>query len=1063
MKKIRFLLLFAVILLSATTMRAQSTASGTVVDGSTNEPIIGASVVVKGSAKGGVTDLDGHFDISVPEGSTLTVSYLGYLSQDVQARQNMRVVLQEDNQTLDDVVVIGYGVQKKSVVTAAIAKVTSDDLVKSAPVRMDDALKGLAAGVTVTSASGQPGDAPKILVRGAGTINNGAPLYIVDGVAMNGGLSMVNPGDIASIEVLKDAASAAIYGTRGANGVVLVTTKKGNIGKTRVEYDFSYGWQNAAKKRTVTGVTDYAIMQNEMYVNAGQAPKYADPYNLTDSNGDPITGQGWNWQDMVFNKNAPVTNHNLNVSGATEKVNYYMSLGYFSQEGIVGGDHGQSNYRRMTLHNNTTVNLVDATKERNYLNKWDLTVDVSYAYEQNTGISTNSEFGSILGSALYMSPLLAPTVTDPDAAAALRASFPNYTLINDTNGNPYTIPSQNGTYQESNNPLALMQLPPTKNWQHNFLGNFSTTLNIWDNLKFRFSFGAKMGFWGNESSVQSLYYLSGNNNQNHTSASMDKENNLAWQVENTLSYDKQIGKHYFDVVLGQAALKEGGTSFVNYNHWGLVSPNKPYPNYTNAVVTVDENGNATVPFGGGGGIGADHMISSLFGRISYNYDEKYMIQATLRRDGSSNFGANFKYGYFPSVSAGWNITNEEWLRPSLPSWISSAKLRVSWGRNGVDNLDYFAYTSMMGMGEYALFGNPTLGVNGSKAQRLANPNLHWEQSEQTDIGLDLGFLDNALTFTVDWYSKKTIDMLIPMPIANYVGEAAPWANLGTMDNSGVEFEASYRWNIGSAQFSVKGNTSYLHNELTNLGNSTGFIEKDGVQGYGIITRAMNGLPFPYFFGYKTAGVFQTMDDVHAYINEKGGMIQPDAKPGWTKFVDVDEDGTISADDRTNIGNGTPKWTYGLMLNAAWKGFDFNLFLQGVAGNDVFDATHRSDIYSGNFPSWMLDRWTGPGTSNKYPLLSLGDANNWLPSDLYICDASFLRVKNVQIGYTLPQNLTRKFFVEGLRVYVMAGNLFTFTKYWGFDPELASGGASMGVDRGVYPQARTYTVGFNISF
>ena len=468
---------------------AQNVIIGTVVD-ETDEPLIGVSVIEKGTTKGAVTDLDGQFRLDVANGTTLVVSYVGYDTKEVKAANGMTIKLQPNANVLDEVVAVGYGVMKKSVVTASIAKVDANDLANQAPVRLDNALKGLAAGVNVTSSSGQPGEAPRVRVRGTGTINNSDPLYIVDGMPIGGGLDFVNPNDIESIEVLKDAAAGAIYGARAANGVILVATKKGKQGKAQINYNFSYGWQTAAKKRDVTNATDYAILQNERLINGGQAPTYADPYNLTDSNGDPIVGGGWDWQDMVFYDNAPVMNHDLSISGATEKVNYYLSLGYFTQDGIVGGNYGQSNYDRLTLRSNNIYNVMDETKNRDFLNKLDLTVNVAYLRTHSTGVSTNSEFGSILGSALYMAPTVAPVATGKVAQDLIDA-FPQYDLYRDANGNPYTIVGRVGTYQEMNNPLAIMQQHPTRNWSHKFVPNFAAELQLWDTIKYRFSYSGK--------------------------------------------------------------------------------------------------------------------------------------------------------------------------------------------------------------------------------------------------------------------------------------------------------------------------------------------------------------------------------------------------------------------------------------------------------------------------------------------------------------------------------------------------------------------------------------------
>ncbi len=368
------------------------------------------------------------------------------------------------------------------------------------------------------------------------------------------------------------------------------------------------------------------------------------------------------------------------------------------------------------------------------------------------------------------------------------------------------------------------------------------------------------------------------------------------------------------------------------------------------------------------------------------------------------------------------------------------------------------------MGNNVLFGQTATKYNGSKSNGLSNPDLKWEESEQTNVGIDLSFFHSALTFSADYFVKNTNGMLMTMPIPSYVGETKPIGNVGDMKNSGFEFELGYKWNIADAKFGVKANATYLKNELVKLGNDVGYLDYDGIQGIsGGGTRGSNGEPFPYFFGYKTDGIFQNMAEVNAYTHTDGSLIQPNAVPGDVRFVDVNGDGQITSDDRTNIGNGTPDWTFGLNLNAEWKGFDFNVFFQGVQGADVFDATYRSDVHSGNYPTWMLGRWTGEGTSNKYPRLVLGDATNWQVSDLYICDGSYLRMKNITLGYTLPKHLTNKLTIERLRFYVSAENLFTWTKYWGFDPEISSGSTSLGVDRGVYPQARTYTVGVNVSF
>ena len=1078
MKKSRYLLLLLALIVSMAT-NAQGIL-GTVTD-DLGEPIIGASVVEKGNPQNGaITNIDGQFTLNVKEGTPIIITYIGYMNQEVNASRNMTVVMKEDSETLQDVVVIGYGVQKKSVVTASIAKVSADDLDGKTRLRAEDALKGMAAGVSVTSSSGQPGSKSMIRIRGIGTINSSEPLYIIDGMPTDqNGMESVNPGDIESIEVLKDAASGAIYGARAANGVILVTTKKGKIGKAAINYNFSYGWQTAWRKRDVTGATDYAILQNERRMQNGLSPLYNDPYNLTDANGNAIVGFGTNWQDLIFNDNAPIVQHDVSISGASEKMNYYLSLGYFTQDGIVGGNYGQSNYDRLTIRSNNQYNLFDESKERNFLNKLDLGANISYMRVHNTGIDANSTWGSPLGSALYLAPTLPVTLTslgydangDPNYGQAMIDRYSAYDLYYDAYGNPFTIPNYVGSYQEQNNPVAMMHGNPNKNWSHKFMPKFSIDLQLWDEIKYHFTYSAELSFWGYNGATLQKYYFSGNNNSDHTQATAYKGNNSTWQIENTLTYDKIFGKHTIGVVLGQSALKTKGDE-LGGSHWNLVNPDKPSINYTTGgdlELSTDADGKVTGAkslVGTWGGPYVQHRLASLFARVSYNYDERYMFQGTIRRDGSSRFGSNNKYGTFPSFSVGWNIMNEMFME-NTRDWLTNMKFRASWGKNGNDNIGDFAYTTLTAFGGSSnyYYGKTASMIYGSKANRLANEDLKWEESEQTNLGLDFGFWNNQLTFSVDYFVKKTNGMIIDMPIPSYVGEQRPLANVGDMKNSGWEFELGYKWNISDARFAVKANAAYLKNELKNLGNDTGFLN------YGISqfsdggARAENGQPFPFFYGYKTAGILQNTAEANAYNAQYGTS----SKPGDFRFVDTNGDNKINSDDRTNIGNGIPDWTFGLTFDAEWKGFDLSLFFQGVSGVDIFDATYRQDIASGNYPTWVLQRWTGEGTSNTVP--SLGDSKNWVCSDMYIQDGSYLRLKNITLGYTLPRSLTNKIGISRLRLYARAENLFTWTKYWGFDPEI---GANFddntqkhnteytGIDYGVYPQARTFTLGFNIS-
>ncbi len=1025
---------------------------GTVVSGADNEPLPGVNVVVKGNTSTGtITDFNGTFTLSVPADAVLSISYIGFKSQDIaiKGQKEIRIVLQEDSETLDEVVVVGYGVQKKSVVTASIAKVSSDDLAATAPVRMDNALKGLASGVTVTSSSGQPGAGAQIRVRGVGTIRteNGAadPLYIVDGMPLEGGLDYLNPNDIASIEVLKDAASGAVYGARAANGVILVTTKTGKIGKTKVTYDFSYGWQSAWKKRDVLNASEYALMINEGAINAGIAPKFSDPYSY---------GQGTNWQDEVFNNNAPMMNHQVSVSGASEKVNYLFSLGFYTQDGIVGGNFNRSNYERLTLRSNTQYVLFDESKERNWLNSLKVTSNLSYARIKSTNFDDNSTWGTPLGSALALSPIL--NVYD-ETEEAIKAQFdkygstPEYTPLYDLrNGKLFSIP---GEFGEMSNPIAKLSLPGDKHWSHKFVANFSAELQLWDNLKFKTSYGADLSFWGYDG-YRPLYYLRSGESSTQSSAYSRKEDGTVWQLENILMYDKTIDKHSFSVLLGQSAKKSSG-SYLYGSRNNITNYSRPYIDASTGLAADADRDAAGAPL-------VDATLASIFARASYNYDERYMLQVTVRRDGSSRFGPNNHYAVFPSFSLGWNLTNEKFMN-KRPNWLTTTKIRLSWGKNGNENIGNFKYTVLTSPGNNAIFGSAENVINGVKASGLANPDLKWEESEQFDFGMDFGFFNNALTFTADYYKKKTNGMLMEMNIPFYVGEAKPIGNVGKMENSGVELEAAYKFRVSDWNFRVSANASYLKNKLIEYGNESGWENLDSFQGTGDISRAENGKPFPFFYGYKTAGIFQNAEEVKAYKNDKGELLQPTAVPGDIRFVDIDGNGIIDASDRTDIGKGMPDWTFGVNLGVSWKNFDFNMMWQGTAGNDIYDATRRTDIATSNLPSWMLNRWTGEGTSNRIPRFVQGDNVNWQSSDLYVYDGSYLRLKNIQLGYTLPASLTQKVFISSLRFYVAAENLLTFTKYHGFDPEISSGGTSLGIDYGVYPQARVWTIGASLSF
>ena len=1043
MKKLASLILAAG--LSLVAMAQNATFKGVVQD-SAGAPIVGAFVVEQGTMNGTMTGTDGDFSLVVRSGAAVEVSCLGYATQVITVAADQEgavIVLTDDTQMLEETVVIGYGVQKKSVVTASIAKVDSEALGLTAPTRVDNALKGLTAGVTVTASSGQPGASSRIRVRGVGSINSSDPIYIVDGMPISGGIDYLNPSDIESIEVLKDAASGAVYGTRAANGVVLVTTKKGAKGKANIDYNFSFGVSSPWKEREVLNASEYALLINEGMINAGMAPRYNDPFQY---------GEGTNWQKEVFNYNAPQQTHEISVSGASDAVNYYLSLGYTDQEGIVGGNFGRSNYNRLTLRSNTGITLWDASKERNFLNKMVLNNQLSYAKISSKGVAENSQWGSPLGSALALSPVLGVYATD-DQIKEYETIYAGETLLTGADGRIFMIPG--GSFNEMVNPIASLSLPANENWSHKIVGAFGGELQLWDNLKLHSTFSMDMSFWGNYGYTP-LFYLSGNNRASSTNVNAQYEKGLVWQVENYLTYNTEIGKHSLSFLLGQSALENKSDGLYGMRRdiaeeWY----NKPYIN--NAPNNTDDPDKQNAS----GWFNSPYRLASYFARADWNYDERYMAQLTLRRDGSSRFGANKKWGNFPSFSLGWNLHKEPYI--TLPVWFTTAKVRFSWGVNGSDAFEAFRYTTLTSKDNNYILGDGEAIAQGVKSSGLANPDLHWEQSVQTNLGFDLGFFNNALTLGIDLYNKTTEGMLLQVPTPAYVGESSPWGNGGKMVNRGVELEASYKWGIGDWNFRLGGNATYLYNRLISMGNESGFNNYDSFQGAGTMTRGENGYPFPYFYGYKTDGIFQNQEEIDAYVNEKGEKIMPEAVPGDIRFVDVDGDGDFDADDRTYIGNGMPDWTFGLNFSAGWKNFDFYMLWQSTVGNDILDVTRRTDISESNMPSYMLGRWTGEGTSYKYPRLVRGDNVNWQMSDLYVQDGSYLRLKNIQLGYTLPQKWTKAVLVSSLRVYVAAENLLTFTNYRGYDPEISSGGTSLGVDYGVYPQPRTLLCGLNLKF
>ncbi|SFE60225.1 SusC/RagA family TonB-linked outer membrane protein [Thermophagus xiamenensis] len=1033
----------------------QITVTGRVTSAYDGNPIPGVSIVEKGTTNGTISLVDGTYTLTLPEGATMLFTFIGMKPVEVIADQSIiNVVMEEEVTGLEEIVVVGYGVQKKSVVTAAISSVSAEDLEKNTPSRIEDVLKGKVSGVQITQSSGQPGSDSKVRIRGVGTINNSEPLYIIDGMAVDGGIDFLNPTDIESVEILKDAASAAVYGARAANGVILVTTKSGKSGDARINYDFSYGWQNPWKKRSVLNAREYMIIMNEALLNDGNAPLYSDEEIAN-------AGAGTDWQDETFYYDAPIQNHQLSISGGSDVATYFVSFGYFKQDGIVGGNYGRSNYERYSIRANNIYNVFKA--DRSFLKNLKVGVNAGYSRIKSSGIETNSEYGSVLGSALAFNPTIPVYATNPEEVLAEHP-----TAVTDDQGRVYSIPPSG--FQEIANPVAMLDAPTgSEGNSDKFVSTFWGELDIIEGLKFKSSYGVDLAFWGNDGYTFEHFLATQGKDYTQSHVYSNMHRGFKWQVENTLTYSKSFNDlHNLTVLLGQSA-QEYKLRQLYGDDYDLLEndPNKAVIDY--AIADRDEERVS----GGTGGFSSE-TLASYFGRVDYNFKEKYMFQATVRRDGSSHFGPNNKWAVFPSFSLGWNLTNEAFM-DGRPDWFTYLKLRASWGKNGNERIGNFAYTSLMDGNQNYYFGSGDYSTMqyGASPSRIANPDLKWEESEQIDIGFDSRFFNSALIFGFDYFKKTTNGMLMEQPIPSYVGKGAPLANAGEMENSGLEFELTYNGNIGEFKYTISGNASYLKNKLIDMGNESGeqIYESAGATGIGDFVKGMNGEVFPFFYGYKVGGILQNEAEAAEY-NETYGQ---NAQPGDVRFLDIagafDEngnpipDGKITDADRTKIGKGMPDWTFGLNFNAEWKNFDLSMFFQGSYGNDIFDYSIRGDIPAMNRPSWILDRWVGEGTSNWIPRVTRENPNgNWRSSELYIKDGSYVRLKNIQLGYTLPQNILKVANIDRLRIYVSAENLLTLTDYDGFDPEIASGDyTTIGIDRGIYPQARTISVGANITF
>ncbi|WP_129715394.1 TonB-dependent receptor [Pedobacter sp. SYP-B3415] len=1033
-KRITYLFFFTLLFVCPVSLMAQELAvKGTVTEKSSAMPLPGVTVRVEGTNRAVATDAQGNYSIAVPSaGSRLVFSQTGMLTQSraVTAAGTIDIVLDSDPKLLNDVVVVGYGTQKKSVVTGSITSVKAADL-ESMPVnRIEQALQGRTSGITIASSSGQPGSGSTVRVRGLTSFGNNDPLWVVDGVVVdNGGIGYLNQSDIESIEVLKDAASQAIYGARAAAGVILVTTKKGKEGKTQVNYNGFYGTSAPARKLSLLNAEQYAVLRNEASIAAGGAAVFANPASL---------GQGTDWQDAIFNNDARRQTHEFSVSGGNDRSTFYASFGYLAQDGIVATD--------ISKFNRTNVRLNSEHK----LTKWlKLGQNLGYSHDKSIGLgNTNSEFGGPLSSAINLDPITPLVETNPARAGA----YDQRSVRNEL-GFPYGISPIVG--QEMTNPLAYIQTRlGNYGWSDNFVGNAYAEAEIIKGLRIRSTLGGKLSVWGGESFTP-VFYLNATNISSQTSFSRSNNKGLAYNIENTVSYTRDINKHNISVLLGQGAYLDNRTTGTSVNFFNI-----PVDNFKDASLNYKV---PTAQRSSDGYENPDHTVNSLFARLNYNYAEKYLVTGIIRRDGSSRFGSNNKYGVFPSFSLGWVASQEDfWPQNNI---INTLKIRGGYGVVGSDAIGDFAFLSTIGSGR-----NYTLGTSGSydigySPNAPSNPDLRWEETSQTNIGFEATMFDK-LSLSFDWYRKKTSGILQRVQIPGYVGAIDnPFGNVADMQNSGVDLELGYKNRFGAFDFSVNGNVSYLKNEVTFLGNNITFLS--GGTGFQAstypITRTALGEAVNSFYGFQTQGIFQNQAEINNYVGANGAMIQPSAKPGDFRWQDTNGDGKITDLDRVFIGNPTPDWSYGLTFNAGWKGIDLTVFGQGVAGNHIFQGLRRLDVANANYQTKALGRWTGEGSSNSFPRLVNGDPNGNFtnPSDFYLEKGDYFRIKVLQLGYTFPQKISGKLGLNRLRVYGMSENLFTFTKYTGYDPEI--GGGVLSIDRGIYPQARSFMFGLNIGF
>jgi len=1002
--------IFLLFLLSANIGFSQ-TVSGIVQDAETNEPLIGATIMIQGTANGVTTDVDGNFELNADVGSSLLISYTGYDSKVVEITgiEKLIISLTVNSAQLEEVVVIGYGRQKKKVSTGAISSVGADELDGYQIPNVQSALDGQVSGVIINSQSGQPGSNKNIFIRGISTNGDNTPLFVVDGF-VGADINNINPADIESMDVLKDAASTAIYGARAANGVIIITTKTGDGGKPSLNYESYFASSDVWRMPEMLNSAEYVGLIREKYVNNGAAPPGNFP---TTADGLPDT----DWMDAIFNS-APTMSHRLSATmGST-----YLSLEYWDESGIVGGD--KSNFQRYNARLNGNKEITD----------W---LSLSYMFnvtrKQNKNIGVNNQFGSVMADAFYIDPITDLwDVNNPDL---LRYGFAQ---------------SEWGHV----NPLSRLFLENGKNHSDHMLGRINLTIEPIENLKFNSSIGGEQ-FWYRYDYFTPDYDFIPTFASNTITYGQGSGNGSNVQLENYLDYSYKTGEHNFDFILG--------TSYQQNNFESLDAQTLD----VSADVKFDEsfqliNGIADSLDRVTGNRNVEYRILSTYARLIYDYDSKYLFSATLRRDGSSNFGVNNRFGVFPAFSLGWVVSEESFFPKG--GFLDFFKLRTSWGVNGNDRIAPLSYEALIVPGAAYTFGNGENVATGATVQTLPNPNIKWEESVQFDIGFDASLMEGKINVEFDFFNKITRDLLGGQIIPRYTGVTQdPISNLGEFRNRGIETGIKYRENFGGLKFNVALNYTTYKNVVTKIPGTTAQI--NGVN-WSVrntpITRMEEGLPVGHFVGYTTLGIFNSEGDVVLHANENGDLLQPDAQPGDLILEDTNGDGVINTDDFSMIGSPWPDHIIGLNLNMEYKGFDLSMLWSTQIGHDIFRA-YESTTLRVNYQKWWLQRWTPENTDTDIPRVTT-QGSNLLQSDFYVEDGSFLRLRNFQIGYTLPDRLLNRINVQAIRVYFSGNNLVTLTNYRGFDPEVGTNGwvLDTGIDRIAYPVSRSLGGGIKIT-